>query len=161
MKCIALIMVMGLTTAAHAQKADFSGFYEGLQVGRNESDASGLQQIQRTSTYPGFVAGYSYVTNDNLLGVEAFANYHKKSTTGKDAGVGLKVGRVMGSFLVFGRVAATGTWPSSRPQVGLGVEYKLDKNFALTAFASHDQTTDGGIKRQNKNTAVGLLYYFH
>lgn len=161
MKSIALMILMGLTTAAYAQKADFSGFYEGVRVGRNDSDASGLQQLQRTSTYPGLVAGYSYVVNDNLWGVEAFADYHNKSTTGKDAGVGLKVGRIIGNSLIFGRVAVTGIWPSYRPQVGLGVEYKLDKHFALTANASYDQTTDDGIKRQNKNLALGLNYYFH
>ena len=161
MKYLAMIAAMGFASASFAQQADFSGFYEGVQIGRNQSQALGLQPMDRTSTYPGLIAGYSQVTGGNLLGVEAFADYHSKSTTGKDAGLGVRVGKVMGQFLVYGRVAVTGIKPSYRPQLGLGAEYKLDKHWALTAFVAQDKTTDGGIKRQNKNMTMGLNYYFH
>lgn len=160
MKNTSLISVLLLASSASAQTVDFSGFYQGLQVGSNQSEATGLQTLSTSSTYPGLVAGYSMVSKGNLLGLEGFANAHHKSTTGKDAGLGLKVGRVFGPVLVYGRVAATGSWPSVRPQVGLGAEYKWDKHWALTVFTSRDQSSDAGIDRKNTNVALGLNYYF-
>ena len=70
------IAAMGFASASFAQQADFSGFYEGVQIGRNQSQASGLQPIDRTSTYPGLLAGYSQVTGGNLLGLR-----HLRTTT--------------------------------------------------------------------------------
>lgn len=164
MKKIAILAVMALASSAFAQKvteADFTGIYGGAQIGRNHSSASMDGETDKNSSaYPALVVGQSTVYNGMLVGVEGFADLHNKSATQRDFGLGLKAGKVFGDVLVYGRLAMVGAWPSYRPNVGVGAEYKLDKNLSLTALLSRDSSTDEGIKRQNSNMAVGVNYYF-
>lgn len=162
MKKTALSFFLAAATTAFAQvpTADFTGFYEGVQLGSNQSKSSAGAGVSKTTTYPGLVAGYAVEQQGLLVGVEAFADNHNDSTTYKDAGVGLKVGKVFSKVLVYGRVGATGNWPSWRPQIGAGVEAKLNKNFSLYTFFSHDKATDSGITRENNSLVVGVNYYF-
>lgn len=161
MKKSVLSIILAAATTAFAQvpTSDFTGFYAGAQVGSNHSKST-AGDVSKTTTYPGLVIGYATEQQGLLVGVEAFADYHNDSTTYKDGGFGLKVGKVFSNVLVYGRVGTTGTWPSWRPQIGAGAEVKLNKNVGLYTFASRDKTTDSGITRENSSVAVGVNYYF-
>jgi outer membrane immunogenic protein len=165
MKKIAIVAVMALASSAFAQQvteADFTGIYVGAQVGRNQSTEIlvGGKDHRHTSVYPGLRIGQSTIYNNVLLGAEGFVDLHKTAATQSDFGLGVKAGKVFGDVLVFARLAVVGAWPSYRPNVGVGAEYKLDKNFSLTGLVSRDSSTDSGIKRENKNLAIGVNYYF-
>ena len=157
-------LFLSLLTAAvsvSAQEASdvYKGFYGGVQVGYNRSKATGDLQQKRSTIYPGLVAGYNHFTNNILLGVEAFADFHHGSTTYKDGGAGVRVGTVLDKTLLFARVGATGTWPSWRPQLGLGAEYMINQDWGLTGLITHDRSTDHGIRRTNTSLAVGVNYH--
>lgn len=115
---------------------------------------------KHASVYPGLVVGHNTAFDGMLYGVEGYADFHKKSFSGRDFGMGFKVGKVVSNVLVFTRVGITGSSPSFRPQMALGAEYKLDKNLSLTGLISHDRTTDEGVTRQNNNLTVGVNYFF-
>lgn len=154
------LLVAGTTSAAQAQTSEFTGLYAGVQVGTNHSKSSANGGISKRTNYPGLLAGFAFEEAGILIGVEAFADYHNDSTTYKDGGFGLKVGKVFSNVLVYGRLGTTGTWPSWRPQMGVGAEVKVSKEVGLTAFVSRDKTTDSGIARENNSAAVGVNYYF-
>jgi outer membrane immunogenic protein len=157
---LAILLVASSAAFAQTPTSDFTGLYAGVQVGTNHSKSSADSGISKRTNYPGLVAGYAVEKEGILVGVEAFADYHNDSTTYKDAGFGLKVGKVFSNVLVYGRLGTTGTWPSWRPQMGVGAEVKVSKEVGLTAFVSRDKTTDSGIARENNSAAVGVNYYF-
>jgi len=165
MKKIATLALLVMASGAFAQKteADFAGFYVGAQAGFNHSEKSSPSQHARNhdSLYPALVVGHSTAYQGVLYGVEAFADFHNKSATNRDAGVSLKVGKVVGDVLVFTRLGVTGAWPSIRPQIGGGAQYKLSKDLSLTALLSHDRSTDNNIQRKNTSLAVGVNYHFN
>jgi outer membrane immunogenic protein len=165
MKKIAIVALMAMASGAFAQKteADFEGFYVGAQVGSNHSDERLSTQKTRKhdSIYPALVVGHNTAYNGVLYGVEAFADFHNKSTTQRDAGMGFKAGKVIGDVLVYARVGMTGSSPSVRPQLGVGAQYKLQNNLSLNALLSHDKTTDDNITRKNTSVAVGVNYHFN
>ena len=148
------------TAFAQAPTSGFTGLYAGVQVGSNLSQSSDDAGVTKKSTYPGFLLGYAAEKEGFLLGVEAFADYHNDSSTYKDGGFGIKVGKVFSNVLVYGRVGATGTWPSWRAQYGAGLETKIDRNVGVSAFVTRDKTTDNGINRENNSFVLGLNYYF-
>ena len=119
MKKIAMLALMAMASSAFAQttEADFAGFYVGAQVGSNHSDErlSGKATRKQDSLYPALVVGHNTAYNGVLYGVEAFADFHNKSTTYRDVGMGFKVGKVLGDVWVFARVGMPGAWPSVRP----------------------------------------------
>ena len=162
MKKITALALLALASSAFAQKteADFAGYYAGAQLGSNHSTemASG-QETRKNSAYPGLVVGHNTAFNGVLYGVEGFADFHKKSTTGRDFGMGFKAGKVIADVLVFGRVGVTGRAPGYRPQVGVGAEYLIDKNISLSALVSHDHLSEPGIRRNNTSMAVGVNYH--
>lgn len=165
MKKIVFLTLVLATATAFAQKteADFAGYYVGVQVGSNHANESVAEKEMRKhdSLYPALVMGHNTAYNGMLYGVEGFADFHNKSTTGRDAGMAFKAGKVLGDVLVFARVGMTGASPSVRPQLGAGAQYKLDKDFSLTALVTRDRTTDVGIKRQNTSVAIGVNYHFN
>jgi outer membrane immunogenic protein len=165
MKKIAILTAVVLASSAFAQQvteADFVGIYAGAQMGRNQSSETLVsgKNHHHASGYPGLLLGQTTVYNGMLVGLEGFVDLHKTAATQSDFGLGVKAGQVFGDVLVFARLAVVGAWPSYRPNVGVGAEYKLDKNFSLTGLLSRDSSTDDGIKRENKNFAVGVNYYF-
>ncbi len=162
MKKTLLSLLMVAASSVYAQNAaDFSGYYVGAQFGSNQSKTTANGGASNTSMYPGFVLGYTAAQQDLRFGVEAFADYHNDSSTYKDVGFGLKVGKVFSNVLIYGRLGTTGTWPSWRPQFGAGAEFKVDKNVTFNTFFSRDRTTDAGITRENSSIAFGLNYYFN
>lgn len=162
MKKITALALLTLASSAFAQKteADFAGYYAGAQLGGNHStEMKAGKEFSKNSAYPGLVAGHNTAYNGMLYGVEGFADFHKKSTTGRDFGMGFKAGKVIGDVLVYGRVGVTGRAPGYRPQVGVGAEYLIDKNISLTALISHDHLSDQGVQRNNTSMAVGVNYH--
>ena len=162
MKKTLISIFFALASSAFAQGAtsDFTGFYSGIQFGSNVSKSSANDGITKTTTYPGVVVGYSAEQQGLLVGIEAFADYHTDSSTNKDGGFALKVGKVFSDVLVYGRVGTTGTWPSWRAQIGAGAETKLNKNVSLYTFLSGDKTNDNGVARENTSLSIGANYYF-
>lgn len=158
---LSLLMLLASPAMAQVKLTDFTGYYGGIQLGLNHSMSSGSAGVSKTSSYPGFVLGYATTQQDWLLGVEGFADVHHESTTHKDVGVGVKLGKVHSNTLWFARLGVTGTWPSWRPQLGAGAEFKLQQNVGLSILMSHDRSIDSGITRKNTSIAAGLNYYFY
>lgn len=159
MKKIALLASLVVVSAAQAQSGNFSGFYGGAQVGINDSEARGASNLNKQSVYPGFVAGHNTHSQGVVVGAEVFANFHKKSATQNDLGLTFKVGKVVNNVLVYGRAGVVGRSPGYRPQVGVGAEYKLQKNISVSAVLTHDHDTTNGTRYKNNNLAVGVNYY--
>lgn len=162
MKKISILALLAVASTAFAQKteADFAGYYAGAQLGFNHStEMKAGKEHSKNSAYPGLVVGHNTAYNGVLYGVEGFADFHKKSSTGRDFGMGFKAGKVVGDVLVYGRLGVTGSEPSFRPQVGVGAQYLIDKNLSLSALVSHDHLNEQGIHRNNTSMAVGLNYH--
>lgn len=159
---ISILALLAVAYTAFAQKteADFAGYYAGAQLGFNHSTEMKVgKEHSKNSAYPGHVVGHNTADNGVIYGVEGFADFHKKSSTRRDFGMGFKAGKVVGDVLVYGRLGVTGLAPSYRPQVGVGAEYLIDKNPSLNALLSHDHLNEQGIHRNNTSMAVDLNYH--
>jgi hypothetical protein len=123
MKIIALLALVALSTGtalAQSKPKDFLGYYEGVQVGNNRSTVTGPSMDSTSqSFYPSIVLGYNMMYSNMLVGIEGFADYQKKSSTGIVAGVTFKAGKIINHTLVYARAGVKGDSPSYRPQVGL------------------------------------------
>jgi outer membrane immunogenic protein len=154
------LLAVAPTVLAQVSTSEFTGFYGGVQIGTNHSTSTEKGGVSKRTSYPGLLVGYSSEMKGVLVGVEAFADYHNDSTTYKDGGFGIKVGKVVSDVLVYGRLGQTGTWPSWRTQVGIGAETKLNKNLSLNVIYSNDKSTHKEIRRENESLAVGVNYYY-
>ena len=151
---------LAASTFAQSVPADFSGVYVGAQVGHNHSESSGASRRDVNVAYPGLVVGHNTLSNGVVVGVLAFADFHKKSTTGNDGGVAFKVGKVWGDVMVFGQAGVVGRSPGYRPQWGVGAEYKVQKNLSVLALATQDRDKSDQTSYSNRNLSVGINYYF-
>jgi hypothetical protein len=165
MKITALLALVALSTGtafAQSNTKDFLGYYEGVQVGNNSATVSGPSLDTTTkSIYPSIVLGYNMMHNNMLVGIEGFADYHKKSSTGIVAGVTFKAGKIINQTLVYARAGVKGDMPSYRPQVGLGLEHRLTRDMTISGILTHDVINKDGVKRTNNNAAIGLNFYIH
>lgn len=147
--------------AASSQNAQWSGFYAGGAVGVNHSRAQGLApQAGKTQVYPSLVAGHQSAEEGVLAGVEFFVDDHEKSVTNKDAGLAFKWGRVWGDWAIYGRVGMTCCHPSTRPQLGAGVQYMVDSNWSVVGQYVVDRDWVSGTRYQNRSLSLGLMRHF-
>jgi outer membrane immunogenic protein len=163
------IMLVGLAQA-HAettpeavqpQGSEFSGGYVGFKLGENRSSASGVTSSPtHNTTFPGLTAGYAFDAGPVVLGAEAFADFHHGSTTRKDGGIDAKVGIPVGKLMPYARLGFTGGWPDTRLHGGLGVEYKLSRQFGLAGEWTTDTSHLNGTKCRNDSFTVVLNYHF-
>lgn len=153
--CLIVVPVIGYT-----QTADFSGAHVGVRFGVNRSDASGngVNVASQNKTYPGFSLGYGWQMDSFYVGLETFADYHVHSTTGKDAGLDLKLGLPNQRWMPYVKLGVVGTTPYRMHQ-GVGLAYGLNKNWSVDAEWTHDRSTLSGLERSNHNLSVGLHYY--
>ena len=157
---LAILLVASSAAFAQTPTSDFTGLYAGVQVGSNHSKSSAEGGMSKKSTYPGILLGYAVEKEGFLIGFEAFADYHNDSTTYKDGGFGVKLGKVFSNVLIYGRVGTTGSWPSWRSQYGVGAETKVNGKVGLSTFVARDKASDNGITRENNSIALGINYYF-
>lgn len=160
-KFIAPVLV-SLLAIAHAQASEFAGPYAGAKLGFNGSDATGVhyQESTHTTFFPGLTVGYNYDVERAVLGVEAFADFHGGSTTGKDAGIDAKIGMPINNVMPYARIGFTGFWPDTRLHYGAGVEYKFDKKWSVAAEYTGDTARYDGGNRHNDSLTVGVHYFF-
>ena len=165
MKITAILALVALSTGtafAQSNPKDFLGYYEGVQVGHNSATVTGPSvATSSTSIYPAIVLGYNIMHNNMLVGIEGFADYHKKSSTGIVAGVTFKAGKIINQTLVYARAGVKGDMPSYRPQVGVGLEQRLTRDMTINGILTHDVINKDGVKRTNNNAAIGLNFYIH
>lgn len=153
-----VIVATGISCAA---ASEFAGPYAGVKLGENWSDASGVVNKDSHATFfPGLTAGYNFDVKQFVIGGEAFADFHHGSTTYKDAGIDLKAGMPFNSLMPYGRLGFTGTWPNARLHYGIGLEYKLAKQWSIAGEWTADSNTHDGTKRKNNSMTVGAHYYF-
>lgn len=151
-----LVFVLLCTTSVPAMA--FEGAYLGGKIGYNSSNPAS----SRTSdeAYLGGDAGYVWNQGDVLLGLDAFADNHRKSATGRDLGVDVKLGFRSDKFMPYIRLGLVGTKPGTRVHGGLGLEYKFDPHWSVVGEWTGDTKTVNSIDQTNSNISFGLNYYF-
>lgn len=147
-----------LLVAADAHAGEFGGFYAGVDAGANLSTAT--SQVDRKSAFAGAVAGYNWEFQRYLVGVNGFYDAHGQAYTGKDAGLDIRLGLPLSSWLPYVKLGAAGTSPGARVHGGLGVEYKFAASWSVNGEWTADSKSSGPVTYNNNNFAIGVSYHF-
>lgn len=172
--------VLAAPTLSDTQPAFWTGPYVGGQFGLNNSGIDSVDSSSSISYTIGPHIGYNFgmplagLPSPLILGANVFANFNGESNHlpnrahfgsnvyGMDVLVGMPVGaqrRIMPYFkLGFGTLDGTGDLRGSSTNVnfGIGAEYKLMRNWGLTAQWLHESANDV----TNNNFTVGVNYHF-
>ena len=151
---LAALLGTVMSTGIHA--SEFGGHYVGLNIGKNRASQTSMPDA--SNAYLGVKAGYNLDLDGFLLGVEAFADNHTKSYTGRDAGADARFGLPMNRWLPYVKLGMVATNPGFRPHGGLGVEYNLGNRWSVNAEWTTDSKDVAGITRKNNNIAIGLNF---
>lgn len=155
---IGMTLSAALLSVANAGASEFAGAYAGANVSSDRARMTGVQS--KNVGYLGLGAGYNWDISSLVLGVNGFYDHHKKAYTGRDYGFDGKLGMPFGSWMPYVKLGAAASDPGTRAHGGLGVEYKLAANWAVTGEWVTDGKTKNGIKYTNNNFGIGLNYYF-
>lgn len=157
---LALIASTSFLLAANAGATGFDGGYVALKVGANVSSTSGVADPGMGKSFAGGEAGYNYLQDEFLIGVDVWADDHKRSVTGRDWGGDFKVGQVQANTLYYLKMGVAATNPGTRPHVGAGVEYKFARSWGALAEVTYDVKTRDGTTYTNWNYVAGVTYHF-
>jgi outer membrane immunogenic protein len=157
---LALIASTSFLLAANAGATGFDGFYAGVKAGDNVSSTSGAADPRAGTAFGGGEAGYNSSQDEFLVGVDVWADNHRRSVTGRDWGADFKVGQVQKRTLYYLKMGVAASDPGTRPHVGAGVEYKLARSWGALAEVTHDVKTRDGITYSNWNYVAGVMYHF-
>ncbi len=149
-----LVAILGMAMSITAGASEFDGAYVGLNVGNNRSSRDLMPD--KNSTYLGAKAGYNLDVGGFLLGAEGFADNHRTSYSGRDAGLDLRFGLPMERWLPYARVGAVATAPGTRVHSGLGIEYKLGNYLSVNAEWATDRKNNAGVNYRNNNFVIGF-----
>jgi outer membrane immunogenic protein len=156
-----LPLILVLAGITQVQASDFAGAFVGAKAGVNWSDSTGrTYQATHATGFPGLTVGYNYDLAPVLIGIEGFADFHGGSTTKKDAGIDAKLGMPIKNIMPYARLGFTGTWPDTRLHYGVGVEYKLAKQWSVAGEWTADRASYDNGHRQNNSLTVGVHYFF-
>lgn len=162
-RILAGVAVVFSVAAAQAADAGFKGFYVGAKLGYNDSNTSVTGSTNHGSAFLGAEAGYSWIVSDNsLLGFDVWGDDHKKSVSGRDYGMDMKLGSVDfdRNVMYYLKLGLAATYPGIRTHYGAGVEYKFRHQWGALAELTGDTKARSGVNYTNANFVAGLTYHF-
>jgi outer membrane protein OmpA-like peptidoglycan-associated protein len=153
-----MIFTAAFLLCAPVQASEFSGSWAVGKAGNNVNSP----QTDGTSDalYPAVEVGYGWDVEYLLLGVNANLDLHRKSITGVDYGVEMKLGLPKGNWLPYGKLGLALSSPGNRTQGGFGVEYKFKPQWSVSGEWQTDSKHVAGVDWKNSNFTVGLNFYF-
>jgi len=157
---------VALTAAAQIAQAaqpGFEGFYIGAKAGYNDSNTSGAVSQTVGSGFVAGEAGYGWAVGENsVLGVDVWADGHKKSVTGRDYGADLKLGGVDYDRKVqyYVKLGVAATHPGNRAHYGIGMEYKFDRRWGGLLEWTGDTKSKDAVNYFNNSYVAGVTYHF-
>ena len=158
-----MAVLSAMFSLANADASDFAGAYAGANI---SADRSALKDATNTTTtknvgYLGLGAGYNWDIKSIVLGLNGFADFHKKAYSGNDYGFDAKLGVPLGRWMPYAKLGVVGTDPGARAHGGLGLEFKLADSLSLTGEWTTDRKSKDGINYKNNDFGLGLNYYFY
>lgn len=150
--------LLAAASVASVHAGEFQGTYAGLFLGSNTSSATNL--ADKSSTYLGLKAGYSWNFDQFLLGAEGFYDAHDQSYTKDDAGLDARLGLPLNRWLPYVKLGMATTTPGERLHGGVGVEYSLTDSWSLNAEWTADSKDADGVNNKNSNIGIGLNYQY-
>lgn len=154
------VSLVALMAAMQVEAKGLEGFYVGAKVGDNDSTVSGVPNPGLGNAFVGGEAGYNYVVDGLLLGVDVWGDGHRTAVTGRDWGVDLKLGSVRENTLYYAKLGVAKTYPGARAHYGVGAEYKFADSWGALAELTYDSKTVNGAAYTNMNYVVGVTYHF-
>jgi OOP family OmpA-OmpF porin len=175
-----IALTAALLSISVAQASEFDGMYIGGKAGVNKSAITGLTTASKqNATTFGIEEGYNWDVGSFLVGGDFFADFNQKTNrtaaavySGSTAiGLDLKLGLPRGNFMPYvklgwDRTNGMGVAPAAQFKytndlhTGLGVEYKLNKNWSLAGEWTKSASKVNGSELKNDNFTVGVNYYF-
>lgn len=155
---IGMALSAALLSVANAGASEFAGAYVSANVSSDRARMTGVES--KNVGYLGLGAGYNWDISSLVFGVNGFYDHHEKAYTGRDYGFDGKLGMPLGSWMPYVKLGVAASDPGTRAHGGLGVEYKLAANWAVTGEWTTDRKTKDGIKYTNNNFGIGVSYYF-